>query len=887
MYFFFFFSSRRRHTRYWRDWSSDVCSSDLSSCGGDADRPEACPTEPLDGAGQRLFGRCGAEAEFARRLVVGHPHFLPGHADGIQRYARRLSGYAGPGGAARAGAIRHQIRRADLGSFSSRDAREFLQDLRQGEILRAQDVALARQAALAGLPVALRGIADVHNVEPGIDEGRHVAIQEVEHDLARRGGLDVVIAHRGGRIHNHHGQPAVGKPQGYLLGEKLGAFVISGHVLERHGRLFIADAAGRHTDAAYRAGIDDALDTCVLCSLQYIPGAIHVGAVQFAGIPGPQAVMSSHVEEQSAAGHRTFERRGVAQVSGDAFDIERIHATPGANQGAHAVPALQKYARDVPTEEPGGSGDECRLHSLLQGPGQHFEVVGQTDIDAEGRRGFVPAMHHAVVATRIVPVAVAFPGRLRHEIFEGLVVAVGDQIAGAFPALDVIGRVAPGGAGQVALALEELQVDGGLADGEALGQAIDVLEFFVDVVAGEENFAIVDRAIAVCRRDLVAVHTERFEIKEQLLDFLHVGLFIDRGVGAHLEARRLGELDALDGFLKYALALHGDIVIFLHAIEMHVEVEALVGLEFVEALLDEHAVGAEVDVAVALQNPRHQFADLRIHHRLAAANRDHRPPALIHRQQALFERHPLGDGALVLADPAAAGTGQVAGVQGLQHQHDGETLVDHGMRLALLAGFGGQDTEWVGRIRYGRDGLLPLRTGTHLVLENVPGQTGGHRDRKFHNLSIRSCTSLHERRQREQREIVLVEMVVQVENTREAGACGQFLVPTSVAALGFKQILDAVLYAEAGRVAARDQPQNGPSGLRRRAGPGGEDALVVALAAFAPSAVGVLDGAQPLAGAQDVRFAIVLPRRRESAQGEAGAVNVGHAPTAVPTAVGL
>src|SRR5438445_2479918 len=26
--FVYFFSSRRRHTRYWRDWSSDVCSSD-------------------------------------------------------------------------------------------------------------------------------------------------------------------------------------------------------------------------------------------------------------------------------------------------------------------------------------------------------------------------------------------------------------------------------------------------------------------------------------------------------------------------------------------------------------------------------------------------------------------------------------------------------------------------------------------------------------------------------------------------------------------------------------------------------------------------------------------------------------------------------------------
>src|SRR6266511_4737939 len=31
--FFFFFSSRRRHTRFSRDWSSDVCSSDLG--GGD------------------------------------------------------------------------------------------------------------------------------------------------------------------------------------------------------------------------------------------------------------------------------------------------------------------------------------------------------------------------------------------------------------------------------------------------------------------------------------------------------------------------------------------------------------------------------------------------------------------------------------------------------------------------------------------------------------------------------------------------------------------------------------------------------------------------------------------------------------------------------------
>src|SRR5207247_5818804 len=31
LYYYFFFSSRRRHTRSTRDWSSDVCSSDLPS----------------------------------------------------------------------------------------------------------------------------------------------------------------------------------------------------------------------------------------------------------------------------------------------------------------------------------------------------------------------------------------------------------------------------------------------------------------------------------------------------------------------------------------------------------------------------------------------------------------------------------------------------------------------------------------------------------------------------------------------------------------------------------------------------------------------------------------------------------------------------------------
>src|SRR3712207_2683611 len=49
----FFFSSRRRHTRYWRDWSSDVCSSDLARRRRSEDPvPEAIVVRAPD-------GRCG------------------------------------------------------------------------------------------------------------------------------------------------------------------------------------------------------------------------------------------------------------------------------------------------------------------------------------------------------------------------------------------------------------------------------------------------------------------------------------------------------------------------------------------------------------------------------------------------------------------------------------------------------------------------------------------------------------------------------------------------------------------------------------------------------------------------------------------------------------
>src|SRR5690606_25626820 len=69
----FFFSSRRRHTRFSRDWSSDVCSSDL---GAPAAHEAACaarrplpPSQPSPARGGRgLRTPC---------VPAGHPHGSP------------------------------------------------------------------------------------------------------------------------------------------------------------------------------------------------------------------------------------------------------------------------------------------------------------------------------------------------------------------------------------------------------------------------------------------------------------------------------------------------------------------------------------------------------------------------------------------------------------------------------------------------------------------------------------------------------------------------------------------------------------------------------------------------------------------------------------------
>src|SRR3712207_9206103 len=67
---FFFFSSRRRHTRYWRDWSSDVCSSDLAQI-----QSLARANDPIYEMGFRVVGSTAQEQLWTHVLKSLAAHF--------------------------------------------------------------------------------------------------------------------------------------------------------------------------------------------------------------------------------------------------------------------------------------------------------------------------------------------------------------------------------------------------------------------------------------------------------------------------------------------------------------------------------------------------------------------------------------------------------------------------------------------------------------------------------------------------------------------------------------------------------------------------------------------------------------------------------------------
>src|SRR5207249_6824115 len=82
-FFFFFFSSRRRHTRSKRDWSSDVCSSDLVKANAYGHGLLGVAQALADDA--QLFGVANVEEARTLRESLPHPIIILGPATPEER----------------------------------------------------------------------------------------------------------------------------------------------------------------------------------------------------------------------------------------------------------------------------------------------------------------------------------------------------------------------------------------------------------------------------------------------------------------------------------------------------------------------------------------------------------------------------------------------------------------------------------------------------------------------------------------------------------------------------------------------------------------------------------------------------------------------------------
>jgi hypothetical protein len=111
-------------------------------------------------------------------------------------------------------------------------------------------------------------------------------------------------------------------------------------------------------------------------------------------------------------------------------------------------------------------------------------------------------------------------------------------------------------------------------------------------------------------------------------------------------------------------------VALLVAVQVNRERQVRRRLVLIELLLEQQRVRAEIDELLARDDAFDDLRHLLVDQRLAAGDRDDGRTALVDGAQRVFDRHALAQDLVGVIDLAAAGAGEIALEQRLEHQHE-------------------------------------------------------------------------------------------------------------------------------------------------------------------------------------------------------------------------
>src|SRR6188474_994436 len=141
-------------------------------------------------------------------------------------------------------------------------------------------------------------------------------------------------------------------------------------------------------------------------------------------------------------------------------------------------------------------------------------------------------------------------------------------------------------------------------------------------------------------------------------------------------------------------------------------------------------------------------------------------------------------------------------------------------------------------------------------------------------------------REREQRKVLPIHVVLQIEHAGKAGSRDLLLIPRSVGFLRAEQVAQTSLNTWSIEIAARADAHDRPCRLRRRAfADAFSRRIFVRAAGLTPAAVVVLAALKPIATPQYPVLRHVLANRAQASQDLPGAVDVIDTPAPIPGAI--